>query len=124
VVANQCQASNQAGKPCSAQHWWDCWCRWHHPELAEERRAWSAKGGHGKSNRECARKSFGDVLSPTDLQGLLSVAIKSTLGGRLEPGRANAVASLARALVGIRESAELEARLCEVERAAGMRRIP
>ncbi|MFL5760321.1 MAG: hypothetical protein ACJ8F2_01255 [Xanthobacteraceae bacterium] len=121
-MADRCQANARSGKPCSALAVDGVHCPWHSaaPEWVEKRRQWSAKGGVGKSNRNRARKQLGDVLTPDDLQGLLSLALRSTLAGRLEPGRANAVASLARALVTIRESAELEQRLHALEAAAGL----
>ena len=120
MKAERCQALTKSGKPCSAMVVADGMCAWHAPSWETKRRQWSAKGGVGKSNRNRARKQLGDVLTPDDLQGLLSVALRSTLAGRLEPGRANAVASLARALVTIRESGELEERLKALEEAQGL----
>lgn len=122
-MASQCQATNQGGKPCSAQHWRDGWCRWHHPDLADERRAWSAKGGSSRSNKARAKKALPDaVLSPVELQGVLSQAIRDVLAGTLEPGPANAAAALSRALVAIREATETEERLAALERVAGIDR--
>jgi hypothetical protein len=98
-------------------------CPWHSPELAERRAEWSRRGGVNSSNKARIRKQLPDAtLSPTELQGLLSKALRDVLTGKLEPGPANAAGGLARALVTIRESAELEQRLSELERAAGIAR--
>ena len=118
-MASGCRATNQAGQPCSAAVWQDAWCRWHHPALAEERRAWSRRGGVGKSNRaRMAKASEGMRL--TDVQALLAAVLKGTVAGRFTPGQASACAAVARALVAIHQSVELEERLDRLEAAAGL----
>jgi hypothetical protein len=120
-MASQCQATNQAGKPCSAQHWRDGWCRWHHPDLAEERRIWSAKGGAGCSNRNRAKKQLPDEpMTTEELQAYLTLTFKATLSGKLAPNIANALGNLARSMAEIRKTSELETRLSELEQAAGI----
>jgi hypothetical protein len=113
----KCQATNQQGQSCSAQHYRDGWCRWHHPELAEQRRIWSAKGGAGRSNKERAKKGLPDqVLALIEVPGLLSVTLKGVIAGRIEPGVGNAAANIARALNEIGKSADMETRMSEIER--------
>jgi hypothetical protein len=59
-------------------------------------------------------------LSPVEIQGLLSKALRDVLAGNLEPGIANAAAGLSRALVTIREATTLEERISALEQAAGI----
>jgi len=60
------------------------------------------------------------ALTPSELEGFVAVALRSVLDGQISPGVANAVASLARAAVAVREETALEARLAELEAAAGI----
>ena len=123
----KCKAPNRAGGPCGAQHYRDGWCRWHHPELEAQRQAERAAGGQARSNKVRARKRLADaVLSIDDLDALLCSALVRVAGGRLEPGVGSAMATIAKTITGIRTAGELERRLEELERAAGigpMRRI-
>ncbi len=117
----RCRATNQAGQPCSAQHWQGGWCRWHHPDLEAERRAWSVKGGRGKSNKARAAKGMaGQALSPSELEGYVAVALKGVLARKLEPGTGNAVASLARAAVAVREATALADEVAAIKEAMGL----
>jgi len=94
---------------------------WHDPEAAEQRRERSRKGGVGRSNANRARKGIaGAVLTPADLQGAIARALEGVLNGKIEPGVGNAVASLCRASVAVREATELEQRLTELEQRAGV----
>lgn len=120
-MPTRCQATNQAGQPCSAQHWRDGWCRWHSPELEHERREWSRAGGRGKSNKRRAKKALPDnVLTPTEVQGMLGLALRGVLAGRLEPGVANAAANLGRALVAVREATALADEVAAIKEAIGL----
>ncbi len=120
-MATGCRATNQAGRPCSAAVWQDGWCRWHAPQLEQERRAWSARGGRGKSNKARAAKALPDnVLTPQQIEGMLGLALRGVLAGRVTPGAANAAAALGRALIEIRKATTLEERIAELERAAGV----
>lgn len=120
-MATGCQATNQAGKPCSAQPWRDNWCRWHHPSLVDERRAWSAKGGASKSNRARAWKGLaGEALTMPEVSGLLSRALKKVENGTMEPGVATAMATIARALVATQEAGLVQERIAALEERAGI----
>ena len=122
---DRCQATTKEGKPCSAEAVDGRLCRWHSssPEWIEKRSQWSAKGGAGRSNQARARKSLPDAaLTPAQLACVLSKALGDVLGGTLEPGRANAVSALARTLVTISETVEIEARLASLEAALRERR--
>ena len=121
-MAMKCQATNKDDSPCGAAHYRDGWCRWHHPDLAADRRAWSVKGGKGRSNQARARKAIpAGLKSMTEIQALLCATMTGVLVGRIEPGVGNAVANLARAVKDIAGAAEMEERLAELERVAGSR---
>jgi len=65
-------------------------------------------------------------MSINDLDGLLCSALVQVAAGKLEPGIGTAMAGIARTVVAIRSTGELERRLEELERVAGigaMRRI-
>jgi hypothetical protein len=52
--------------------------------------------------------------------GVLSVALKKVAVGQMEPGSANALANLARALVATQQAGDVEMRLAELEAVAGI----
>ncbi len=55
-----------------------------------------------------------------EVSGLLSIALRNVATGKMEPGPANALANLARAIVATQQAGELEARLAELEARAGI----
>ncbi len=115
----KCSTRNRAGAPCGAQAWRDGLCRWHHLGLEVERATWRRTGGEQRSNKQRARRQLPDaVLTPAELQGFIGLALRGVLAGRIEPGVANAVATLARAAVAVREATEIETRLAALEAAA------
>jgi hypothetical protein len=61
-----------------------------------------------------------EALSPAELQGFVAVALRGVMTGSIAPGVGNAVASLARAAVAVREATELEQRLAALEDRAGL----
>jgi len=90
--------------------------------MSHQRAEWSAKGGQQRSNRARARKSIADeAMTPTELMGALSKALKDVLSGDLEPGRGNAAASITNALTKLREAVEVDERLADLERRLGSR---
>lgn len=118
----KCSATNKDGTPCSGQHFRDGWCRWHHPEQADQMRAARVKGGLARSNKARARKALPDGLKTmTEIQALLCLTLSGVLTGRIEPGVGNAVANIARAIRDVGGAAEIEARLAALERVAGGR---
>ncbi len=115
----------RTGSRCAAQAVDGVHCPWHatSPEWVAKRSQWSAEGGRKRSNAERARKSLPDeALSPTQLARVLSKALSDVLIGDLSPGSANAAAALARTLVTISETVELETRLTALEAALRERR--
>jgi len=111
----RCQATNQSGKPCSAAHWRDGWCRWHHPDLTEQRKAWSAKGGANRSNKSRARKGLpAELMTMEEVQSYLGVTLRGVLGGKVDPGVGTAVANIARAMTTVAGAGALEQQIADL----------
>jgi hypothetical protein len=116
-----CTSPTKAGKSCSAAHYKDGYCRWHHPELEAQRQAERVAGGKAKSNRARAKKQLADqVMSIADLDALLCDALTKVSTGTMEPNVGSAMAGLAKTIVGIRASGDIEKRLEALEVAAGV----
>ncbi len=117
----KCKAPNRAGGPCGAQHYRDGWCRWHHPELEAQRQAERAAGGQARSNKVRARKQLAHaVMSIEDMDAFLCTSMVKVAAGRMEPNVGSAIATLAKTITVIRTAGEVERRLEELERQAGM----
>jgi hypothetical protein len=121
-MVERCKATNAAGQPCGAQAISNGFCPWHDParqaDMLEARR----KGGKAKSNRARARKQLvSTAMSPAELEGVIGLTITQVLAGKISPGIGNAVASLARASVAIRETVDLEIRVTNLEAALGIK---
>lgn len=115
-MAASCRGVNKDGTTCSAQPQpgRDV-CLWHDPARAEDRARWRRQGGHGKSNAARAAKRM-----PADVKDTLAVLLRTLgrlEGEEVEPGRAQAIASVARAIVTAHETASLEDRLTALEQA-------
>jgi hypothetical protein len=111
----RCQALNQNGAPCSAQHYRDGWCWWHHPELKDKLRAVSAKGGRNRSNEARAKKALaGDLRDMAGVKASLLSALAKVERGGLDPAQASAMATLARAIVAVSGVADFEGQLAEM----------
>lgn len=116
MTLSKCQATNLDGNPCGAAHWKDGWCRWHAPELAEQRQAWSVKGGKQSSTKARVKKQIPEgAMTTPELHALLCIVLKGTLTGKIDKGIANAVANVARAIRDVAGAAEIEERLAELE---------
>ncbi len=120
MKAERCQAITKSGSPCGATPVpGDTLCAWHSPAWAEKRREWSKQGGAARSNRARAAKRLpAESLTLAEVQGLLSVALKGVLAGRIEPGIANASANVARAIAAVAQAGEIEDRIAALEQAA------
>ena len=118
-MAERCSATTKGGKPCGGTPVpGEDLCPWHSPSWAERRRAWSVKGGQGKSNKRRAAKRLAEPMGPAELQILLGAVLRDVVAGRVEPGVANAAAALGRALVTVTEASDIEKRLTALEEAA------
>ena len=84
-MVNRCKARNASGNPCSAHVRPDeRYYRWHDPKRESERKQWRVKGGKGRSNVTRLRKVWlEEQLTASELSGLLSAALVSTLEGDL-----------------------------------------
>ena len=124
-MASRCQATNQQGKPCGADHYRDGYCRWHHPDLEGERRAWSAKGGSARSNRARAAKALPtELMSNDELSAWLTIQFRKLITGQIEPGIATASATVAKAIAEIQRGAQVEERIAELEALLGTGKRP
>jgi hypothetical protein len=111
----RCQAINQNGSPCSALHFRDGWCRWHHPDLKDELREISSRGGKARSNAARAKKSIaGDLRDMRVVKAALMGALAKVSLGQMEPAQGQAMASIARALVAVSGVADFEDQLAEM----------
>ncbi len=121
-MAAMCEATAASGQSCSAPaRPGRRWCVWHDADAVAERREMSRKGGAARSNKSRVRKQYVDgILSPAELEGLIGTTLKGVLMGKIAPGQAQAVASLARAAMSVREASEIEERLRSLEERAGI----
>jgi len=55
-----------------------------------------------------------------ELLSWLGVAFRAVIGGKMQPNVGTAAASIAKAMVSVRQSSELEDRLAELEQRAGV----
>jgi hypothetical protein len=117
TIQPRCIGTNKSGEQCRGKALSNSrYCIAHDPARVVDMAEWRRQGGKAKSNKARARKQLPDAaLSPMELQGVLSVTLKGLLAGRIEPGVANAAASLGRALVVIRDATILEERVAQLE---------
>lgn len=105
----RCPAARNDGKPCTAKAGPSGFCVGHRPGAAEARR----KGGAGTSRSARAGKLLQVRLRP--VADALEAAIGEVHRGELEPRQAQAMASLAGALVKVITSGEMEERIRTLE---------
>lgn len=112
-----CAEVRRDGQPCRAaplpgnDH---CWA--HAPELAEKREAARQAGGLNSSGPARVRRMLPSRLAPVATR--LEKALAEVHTGKLEPPRAQAMASLSRALMAVFTGGELEERLRRLEELA------
>jgi hypothetical protein len=120
-MATLCQAIAKSGNRCKnpvlagKQH-----CLFHDPDAGELRLLGSRTGGRNRGNKARAAKVLPPAFTSDELLAVLSGAIRKVEQGALEPGPANAMSSLARAMNSIRETTEIERRLSALEQRAGI----
>ena len=116
-MVERCLGHNRDGSPCSAApQSANAYCLWHDPARAADRAEWRRRGGQGRSHLSRAGKRI--PKTHRDVQEALLRALAAVEAGELEPARATALATLARAFLAVAEAGELEARLTELERRA------
>ncbi len=123
AVQARCSGTNRDGAACkAAARPGTGWCLAHDPARVADLAAWRRRGGHARSNANRARKALaGDTRDLLDVKVRLLDALERVADGRLEPGPAQAMAALARAIVTVSGAADFEARLAALEQAAGER---
>ena len=120
-MAVVCSAIAKSGSRCrrpalaGKQH-----CLMHDPESTELRREASKKGGHARSNAARAAKVMPPAMTSEDLLVTLSAVIRRAEKREIEPGIVNCISGAARTMNEIRKTTELEQRVEELERRAGI----
>jgi hypothetical protein len=122
VMHQQCTGTTKTGAPCRARALPGAdTCVTHDPGRIADLAEWRRRGGKAKSNKARARKALpAEILTAAEIQGVLAKALRQVLSGDLEPGRANAAATIARALLAAKQVSDLEDRLTALESAAGL----
>ncbi len=92
----------------------------HSPDHAEVRRDAARKGGRNRSAQARAKAAIPEAMDAAELGGWLSLLFRSVVGGKVEPKVGTAAATIARALLEVKATTEIERRLAELEAAAGI----
>ena len=112
----RCAATRKDGQPCQAPALPDdryCWA--HSERLAAERDEARRRGGRNRAALVRLRQATPARLRP--VFNRLEQALEKVEDGTLTPAQAQAMAALARAMVAVLETGELEERLRELEAA-------
>ncbi len=119
-MEQMCIATTKEGRPCSAGPVRPSgYCYWHDPALLEQRLTDRQRGGAARSNVARARKQLQrDVMTLSDVQGVLCRTLARVVAGETEPGVGTAAATLGRAIAAIATVADLEQRLTALEAVA------
>lgn len=110
-----CKQPTKSGKPCGFPPMKDSdYCYQHDPNGADARRKSNAVGGRNRATKERIYAAL-----PEDLKDTANVLYR-TLGalerGDMEPARATAIATVARAIVAVFETGDAERRISEIEK--------
>ena len=111
-----CAGIRRDGQRCTAAGMLDGYCFNHAPDREADRTEARRKGGHNRSNAARLRGLMPPRLIP--VFDRLEQALEETHAGTLDPRHAQAMASLARAMVAVLTSGELEERLRRLEETA------
>ena len=113
----RCRSLTRNGEPCRGYALEDGYCFSHSPALEEKRLEARAKGG-----KNSARSARLRGLVPPRLMSVydtLETALAEVHSGKLESKQATAMAALARAMVAVLTSGELEERVRDLESTIG-----
>lgn len=119
TMNEQCSNPTKSGTPCKGRVWRDGLCRFHHPDNTEAQTESRRKGGRNKSNAARAERRM-SVFTINTVRVLLSTALREVMDGEMDIGTAAAVATLGRAVILANEKTDLEKRMAEIERRAGI----
>ena len=124
MVSKSCDGITKAGKPCrGVPVHGSQWCMTHHPDLQQRQSENRRQGGAARSNARRAAKAWaalGKELGNDDLPAIMKSCMFAVRSGKMEPAQAQAIAALARTANQLTADLELEARIQELEKAAGM----
>ena len=101
-----CKARTKDGQPCWGRRHPSGYCVAHDPALNQKREAGRVNGGRNSSRVARLEKLMPRRLRP--VYDRLETALKDVHEGRLDIGRAKAMASLAGAMVRVLQAGELE----------------
>jgi len=123
MARTHCTGTTRAGNPCRSFAVSDAgYCQAHDPARAAAHRAAMRKGGEARSAvRRAARlwASRGEQIEPKDLPAMLRAAMVDVRAGIVEPGVAQALATLAKTSVTLSHELDLVVRIEALERATG-----
>lgn len=117
----RCKGRNVNGGPCGARAQpGRTWCQWHDPDREEEREQWRAAGGRARSHKSRAARELASVNTDMgNLKRALFRALERVETGELEPGVANSMSTIARAIVAVSDAVDVDARLAALEERIG-----
>lgn len=119
-MVSKCSGITKAGKPCrGVPVHGSQWCMTHHPDLQERQADNRRKGGTARSDARRAAKQWaalGKELGDDDLPSILKSCMFAVKAGKMTPGEANAIATLARTSVQVTGDLDLMARVDALER--------
>lgn len=128
VRVSKCSGITKAGKPCrGVPVHGSQWCMSHNPDMQSQQSENRRRGGEARSNARRAIRQwaeFGKELGNEDLPSIIKSSMYAVKIGELEPAQAQAIAALARTANQLTADLELEARIQELEKAAGMTTTP
>jgi len=95
------------------------YCVNHSPDISDEQRAaWRATGGKNSSAKARARKQLpGELMTPDEIGAWLAICFKRVITEKMDPSVANAVSTMSRAMLAVREASDIEDRLNALEQA-------
>jgi len=109
----RCKSKTLSGEPCHGIALEDGYCFSHSPALKEKRVEARARGGTNSARSARLRKLVPPRLMP--VFDRLETALIEVHNGKLEGKQASAMAALARAMVAVMTSGELEERVRNLE---------
>lgn len=119
MVSRQCTATTKQGPRCRAEALpGEALCFTHSPTVRAQREESRRRGGQAKSNARRAAKFWaaaGREIADEDLPAILKATILDVRAGRIEPGVATSIATLAKTAVAITVDIDLEKRIEALE---------
>jgi len=120
MTAVTCHGITREGKRCRARPLaGSTSCVNHSPDVTDaQRKAWAARGGTNSSARARARKQLpGELMTADEIGAWLAICFKRVIAEKMDPGVANAVSTMSKAMLAVREASEVDERLNALEQA-------